>query len=54
MTRGARYTRCPPPDADPQRSASAAVVPGLPFEATPADFLKQVEALAVGRNGDDQ
>jgi hypothetical protein len=63
MIRGARDTPCPPPDADPRRSAAEAAVPAaapatigpdLPFEATPADFQKQVQALAVGRRGDDR
>ncbi len=54
MIRTARDTRSSPPDAGSQQSAAATAVPHLPFEATPADFQKQVEALAVGRKGDDR
>lgn len=54
MIRDTRDTPCPPPDTDPRRSAPATAGPDLPFEAEPADFQKQIQALAVGRRGDDR
>lgn len=57
MTRAAPDATALPPDADARRSPAAPAAtagPDLPFEAEPADFHIQVQALAAGRRSDDR